>query len=363
MGRRIKLKTQSVQKILIIQTGKMGDMVCTTPMFRSFKKAYPHARLTVVGNAINRELLEGNSDVDEYIVWNPASILEKLKAERFDFACITGPNFYGLAMLILSGVPCVCVPKVTQGESPYETKSYRFLNHFVLTKEHPMDSYAPQAYLRLLEPLGIYSSDTKKHLSFSTAAAEKVEEMLNTNSILETNFIVGISPGAGNKIKQWPPRRFSKVIDHLLRDENVSVVIVGGKNDTAEGEETITELQNKRSVVNTIGKLSVDELKALISKFNLFISVDTGPIYIAEAFEVPTVDIVGPMSEHGQPPVGHFHRVVVPPGPRQPQLYVMNARSYNTAEALRQVESITAEAVIQEIDRLLPLIHEYRNRI
>jgi ADP-heptose:LPS heptosyltransferase len=115
-------------KILIIQLAKLGDMVCTTPMFRAIKKIYPEARITVVGNITNKDLLAGNPDIDNYITWaknKPFSIIEDLKKEKFDFACITAPNFEALSALLLSHIPLIVVPKIESGYSPYETRSYK----------------------------------------------------------------------------------------------------------------------------------------------------------------------------------------------------------------------------------------------
>ena len=100
-------------------------------------------------------------------------------------------------------------------------------------------------------------------------------------------------------------------------------------------------------------KTSIEELKALIAEFDLFIALDTGPIYVAEAFDVPTVDIVGPMDEREQPPRGPLNLVVVPPFPRIPQMHIMNARIFDVAEATRQTESITVAQVTEAIDQVL----------
>jgi len=109
-------------------------------------------------------------------------------------------------------------------------------------------------------------------------------------------------------------------------------------------------------VVNTVGDLSIDELKALISKMSLFISADTGPIYIAEAFNIPTIDIVGPVDENVQPPKGRIHKLVIPKRTKS-ELYIMNARNYNKEEALRQVNSILTKSVIKEVNKLLNSIY------
>ncbi len=80
----------SPQKILIAQTTtNLGDMVCTTPVFRAIKKAYPNARLYVLGTRKNKELLEGNTDVDVYIEHAGFfTLLWQLRKEHFDFGCI-----------------------------------------------------------------------------------------------------------------------------------------------------------------------------------------------------------------------------------------------------------------------------------
>ena len=82
-------------------------------------------------------------------------------------------------------------------------------------------------------------------------------------------------------------------------------------------------------------------------------SVDRGPLYIAEAFGVPTVDIVGPVDEREQPPIDVRHVVVVPEGRRRAELHVMNGRVYDAAEARRQVVAISVEQVTRSIDELM----------
>ena len=65
-----KQLTNAPKSVTIIQLAKLGDMVCTTPMFAAIKKAYPQTEVFVVGNNINQALLAGHPQVDEYVVWN-----------------------------------------------------------------------------------------------------------------------------------------------------------------------------------------------------------------------------------------------------------------------------------------------------
>lgn len=342
------------RKILIIHLGKLGDMVCATPMFQAVKEKYPQSKLYVMGNILNGELLRGNPNIDNYFIYsdNFRELFKIFKKEKFDFACMTGSNFLALAALFLAGTPLISAPVVKDGFSPYETRPYKILRNFVITKPHHMGNYAPREYLRLLEPIDIFSDNTKKYLYFSETAEKSVKKFLLQNNInLDSDFVVGITPSAGNKIKEWGRNKFAKLADYISDKYQAKIIIIGGPNDT-EVDEMISFIDKGTKFINARGLFSVEELKALISKLNLFISVDTGPIYIAEAFGVPTIDIIGPMDENEQPPAGKFHKIIVAKR-LKPALHIMNARVYDAKEAKRQVDEITAEMVIRELDDLI----------
>ena len=108
-----------------------------------------------------------------------------------------------------------------------------------------------------------------------------------------------------------------------------------------------------QKVIDTTGIFSVDEFKAFMSTIHLCISVDSGPIYIAEALGIPTLDIVGPIDDREQPPKGRLNRVVKLADRGRPELHVMNARVFDEREAKRQIEAITPDMVIKELDRLV----------
>ena len=341
---------KNVSSIIIVPTGKLGDVVCATPVLHAIRTHLPNVRITVAGNTkLHRALLSDSGLVDDYIDLKEKGAISRLKKLRADVALVTGPSFTPVALLYLSGIPLVVAPEVVGGISSSETRPYKILQRFIKTFPYRMGEYAPRERLKCLEPLGIMSDDTKKHLRFSEEADNKVQELL---SQYKDKVLVGISPSAGNKIKEWPVDRFSAVADYIASKYNAVVVIIGGPNDTTYSEEIKSSLSKDIQYVDTTGVLSIDELKAAISKLNLFISVDTGPIYIAEAFGVPTIDIVGPMDEKEQPPIGRLHRVVVPKRKR-PELHILNARMYDKKEAMRQTLSISAQDVIVEIDKLM----------
>ncbi len=350
---------KSFRRILVSQQAKLGDMVCTTPVFVAIKKYFPGTEVFVAGREMNKILLYGHPSVTTYFVIENDffSFWRQVRKAKFSVAITATPDFATLALLYLAGVPLIIVPKVEGGWSPYETFSYRLSRRLVVSVPHIFTQYAPREYLRLLEPLGIFTDDTTKTLSITSEAKERISSFFRDQRIHEGDILVGISPSSGNKIKNWGGKNFAEVASRLAknpkRDGKVKIIIVGGERDKEEVREFLSALPESVRVINTGEKLLLEELKALIARLHLFIAVDTGPIYIAEAFGVPTVDIVGPMDENGQPPRGEKHMVVVPPHRKEPMLHIMNARVYDIAEARRQVESITPEMVIEAAERVL----------
>lgn len=342
-------------KIFIIQSAKLGDMVCTTPVFRAVKEKYPKARLIVAGNAINAAVIENNTDVDEYVVISNSigSVYKQIQRTDPDVVISMTPFVEGLIAALISFRKKIIFPKIIGGYSPLQTLRYKILSFFVTTINHTMGTYAPREYLRLLEPLDIVTENTKKHIYFSAQSKIKVDSKLAEWGIEQNDVVVGISPAAGNKIKQWPAERFAQVADHIFEQKKAKIIIIGSKNDRNEVQEMISHVNPQTKLIDAYEEFSIDELKALFGRMSLFISVDTGPIYIAEALGIPTVDIIGPIDEREQPPIGPRHKIVLPKDRVKPELYVMNARTYNEKEAIRQVESISVDDVLKPIYELL----------
>lgn len=340
-----------VKTVVIVQNMKMGDMVCTTPLFNALKKHIPGVRVVVCGDLVNQQILAGHPSVDRYIHFNHRNVestIKDLMTETIDVGMTPGPDALGLAVLTLSGSKCIVVPRVVGGKSPYEGRWYKILRSFVSSVSHTMGKYAPREYLHLLEPLSIFTDDTHKTLSVDGRVRQSVDQLIG-----DAPLLIGISPSAGNKIKQWPAERFGKVADYLIQTYGARICVYGSKKEQEEIDAMMKEVTVKERAIVLHSHIDLEGLKAVTERLSLFISSDTGPIYIAEAFDVPTIDIVGPVDEREQPPQGVRHVVLAPEPPRIPQLRVLDARSYDPTEARRQAENVTVERVLAAADTLL----------
>jgi ADP-heptose:LPS heptosyltransferase len=93
-------------RILVIRRDNIGDLVCTTPLLRALRARHPDARLTVLANAYNAPVLEGNPDIDAVFSYRKAKheglglltvLLERLRlvlrlrAEHLDWVLVATP--------------------------------------------------------------------------------------------------------------------------------------------------------------------------------------------------------------------------------------------------------------------------------
>ncbi len=131
------------------------------------------------------------------------------------------------------------------------------------------------------------------HLEFPLFADDYAEANALLRSFLqEGKRLIGIHPGARPPARRWPADYFAIVGDALARRFDAQIVLTGGP----EEEQTVQAVMNAMHTpaVSFAGKTSLGSLAALISRFDLFISNDTGPSHIACAVDCPSVTIFGP---------------------------------------------------------------------
>lgn len=335
--------------IAIVLTSNIGDMIFATSVFRAIKEKYPESHLTVVGSKKNAITLSGNKDIDNYLV-NPSSVwklighIRKLKPD-FGFTLVT--SSFDIAAMFLGKVRSIACFDVQNAEGAH-TRSYKVFKNICIQVPYYIGRYVSLEYLRILEPLGVFSTNTSKYLFYPPDIRDVVmHKFRERGTNLDIDKVVAVSPGAGTKIKQWPVDRFAEVARYLEK-QGFKVAVIGGPEDTGE----ISMLQSRCEDIIDASDLSLEELKFFISKCRLLIANDSGPVYIAEAFKVPTLVVVGPTDEMEHPPHGPLNIVVTPPRSVAP---VMRGHlvGYDKEHARAQIEQVQVRDVVNSLDRLL----------
>ena len=303
-------KRNEAKRILVIQTAKIGDLICSTPVFRAVKKRYPHSHLTAMVNPAARGLLEYNPYVNEVIEIERGfyrGLAGKIRLARllhkggYDIAISLNPNlpftiamFWALIPIRISIIP------------DFFGITYRlasiFSNHLA---KHIRGRLVAETYMEMLKAINIDSKDIAKDVFKSPDADDNVERLLEPRAkSQEPRAKVGIAVTSGNRLKEWGAKNIAALADKLIAEKNSSVVLIGSEKDKDVADEILKSILYKDSIIDAVGKFSLQELPALIERLSLFIGVDTGVIYMADALNIPVVDIAGPSDMEDQRPTG-----------------------------------------------------------
>ncbi len=364
---RRPIDPKTCQRIMILALAQLGDTVAITPLIRQVRVHYPQARIYVASKAAYRDLLAHNNDIDEFVAFSEEGVrdfITYVKRAHIDVAVLPQANAVALAGLYLGGVRHIItirvVHEVGASVSSYDrlhdTASFNALRSLVVSLPLRVGYNMLKEHLTLLEPLGIVTSDTRSKLGYSEGARAVVNAFYTTHGITPNkDFIVIIFPSSGNKAKNWVASRFAEVAEYVQKTYGAKVVIIGGPTDTEEVSNVLKSLPPGVTVVDASNAFALDELKAFIASANLFISVDAGPLHIAIAFDVPTIDILGPAPDW----VAYqdeFHLALSNRGDAEPAMHPLRNREFDYAEARRQAEAITTAQVTHAVDKLHNLI-------
>lgn len=307
-----RLSKNKQLKILVIATGKIGDLVCATPVFREIKQKFPDSYLVAGIREQSYGVVQNNSNIDKFIFINSRKyqgFLGKIKLirgigkEKFNWSINLSPHAFNIILPFWAGV----VKRITS-VSKFTGKTAKLFSLFGNYRlEYKQHKSKLRHNLDLLKFLDIKEFSEKKDLFATRKEEAKVKEFFKKNKLREKDFLVGITVTAGNKLKEWEPIKFSQLADRLITELGAKIIFIGAKSDVQIIRKIISDIKNE-AIPATDFKLH--ELAALLKRLKLFISVDTGPLYIAHAVRTPVVDIAGPVDINEQPPRDEISEIV-----------------------------------------------------
>lgn len=353
--RKYFLTPDDAQNILIIDNAKIGDLICTTPIFRAIKEKYPRAKITVLVIPRVEGILKNNKNIDKMIV-SSLNSNEGIK-EIWLLAKTIRAGQFGVCFNLVPGtlnflLPFFClIPKRITSYSGHHSQSYRYLSRLYTDRlDWPDDELSIKHFLKLLKFIGIENENFKKEIFVSDQAKIKAEEFLRKKNIGGQDILVGFSLTAGNKIKEWGVENFGRLAEMIVGRYNYKIIVIGAPADQ-DFLNKFDQVTGNKFIITS--DFPLDEIAGLINRFHYFISVDSGPLYIASALDVPVIDIIGPFNYPEQAPYYEACEIVVASDiPCWPCLH-----TYSTITACplgRQIclEKVSPELVFESFEKL-----------
>jgi len=287
-----KINTRQVKKIVIRGVNWIGDAVMTTPAITQLAKNFPDAKITIVGKEWVKDIFIDNPFIEDVIVFNPKNLvayirlIRKLREERFDIGVAFPNSFSSALFLFLLG---------TRYRDGYKTDCRgMFLNITTpRTADLEFEKLRIDYFLNIVDLIGKKPAGRELVLNVSGKAKSFAKNFLKKNEIDENDTIIGFNPGAAyGEAKCWPVKKYAELGNRLINAYNAKLVLFGSSHDQGLVSILAKELRNKCAIA--AGKTTLQDNIGLVDKCKLFVTGDTGPLYIASALMIPTLAIFGP---------------------------------------------------------------------
>jgi heptosyltransferase III len=290
--------------IAVLQLGRLGDMILTTPLFDALKRLFPEAHLTVIADEATEMIVEHHQAVDTVLQFRRGFLLmpgmvRRLFQSRYDLYVDPKDHRSTTSRFIAELVRAE--RKMVHPSNIGSDRSAIPLPHVDLPGHYTDLMLAP---LQRLAPGNSFSRRPSIHIPAKTLA--KIDERINPGDA----GMVTVNISAGHSSRYWEPEKWEHLIASISTHHNVGVI--SSPADRALADDICTT----RSRTRTVTTSSILEAAAVVARSVAVVSPDTSIIHLASAFNKPTVGLYPPIEWNAArfAPLADRYRIVMAPG-------------------------------------------------
>lgn len=325
--------------IVISRTDSIGDVMLTLPMTAWLKDQFPTCHITFLCKNYTAPIVSNYDSVDEILVLDDLEQLHEqaqidtIKSKHFDaivhvfprkslaqlFKTANVPARIGTAHRIFHWSTCNIRPKFTRKKSPLHEAQLNF---------------------ELLRPFGLNAIPTFESLHVFTQHFHVPQQSLPAIISFSANSSIALlHPKSQGSAKEWPIENYISLATQLIA-HNYTVVFTGTEK---EGLLFRHLLPVNDKLIDTTGKLTIDQLQYLIGKAQVLVACSTGPLHIAGFLGIQAIGLFSP-------------KIPIHPGRWKPLglksstlVYDANCSLCSKNEPCNCIEQITVDQVMQRI--------------
>jgi heptosyltransferase-2 len=316
--------TRKAERVLVVRTYSIGDVLLLTPSLRALRRRFPNAHLAMLVGRWSAPVVEDNPYLDEVITFDDAVLMNRrplgtwrlvreLRLRRFEWAFVFQRSSRYHLFTALAGIP-------RRVGFDWEGSGWP-LTHRVPWRQ-TSDRYAGDVQLDLVRRVGGDEDDLSLDMVVGEKERRWVSTFLRQRTIGDGERLVALFPGGGANprdtvsVKRWGVKKFQSVGTHLATLHRATVVVVGSADERELARQVVGGIRGR--VYDLSGTMDLKQLAALLERCYLLVTNDSAPLHIAAAVECPTVSIWGPTSAAILAPRGERHVAVVSSAPCSP---------------------------------------------
>lgn len=287
------MEPQNPERVLVLHTAFIGDIVLATPALAALRAKLPQARIVLLTTPAGARLLEANPFGVECAVYDKRGRdrgligfwrqWRWLRSFRPQLVICLHRSFRSSALAWLAGGASWGFREATGAF---------LLDHSVSRAGLGFEAEKNLAVVKAWAGGGGFSPYPR--LAFTAADRQSAVAAAGSGA-----YAV-LAPSSVWATKRWHPEKFGALAYKLEREHGLRVVVVGSDapEDLAAAAAVVAEAQRLGAKpLNLAGRTSLGALKAVLAGATVVVSNDSSPLHMAIALGRPVVGVFGPTTK------------------------------------------------------------------
>ncbi len=297
-----------MQKILIIQTAFIGDVILSIPLIRVISQNFPEAEIHFLTIPASKNTVETLPYISKLWIYDKHNqekgliaflrLIKQIRSANFDMVITPHRSLRTALLGFLSGISVRIGFKSSVGWVLY-TNRVEYLSKF----------HEIERNLRLVEPLNINIGHKElPEINITEQDQSKVDQWFEEQKILNQHKIIAMASGSVWFTKRWPSDYFRK-LGEKISESGYRVIFIGSKQDQYLYAEI--NKHNNPLFYNAMGLFSLRQTAEIIRRSQLLISNDSAPTHLGVAIKTKVLTIFGStIPEFGFYPYGDDDHII-----------------------------------------------------
>lgn len=276
------MQTQKINRILVIQTASIGDVILVTPVLEKLHLQYPHAQLDLLIKQGYESLFEGHPFIHEVWLWdkrkdkykNLWTLIQQVQNRNYDLT-VNVQRFFSTGLLTVFSRSAYTIGF---DKNPLSLFFSKRVKHSIQAKGENMHEVDRNLLL-------------VKHLDAKVVSRPKLyptNQHYAKVSQYKTHGFICVAPASLWFTKQFPEERWVEFLQQVPPD--IYVYLLGSASDFQLCERIL--LQSKHpNILNLSGKLSLLESAALMRDALMNYVNDSSPMHLCSSVNARTTAI------------------------------------------------------------------------
>jgi len=285
-----------IQRILLIQLRRLGDVVLTTALLDDLHRVLPEAQIDMLVGRHAAPLVAGHPLLRFRIVLEDRGTLgtaRLVRASGYDAVFDIQGSMRTAMITRASGAPLRVGWKVRGAPLAY--------THALARGGAP--EYVVRRRRRLLELAGIPVSGTLPRITLAPHERLQGEADLRSAGAPPAGPRVALALVTSSPARDWPIERFATLANALLDRGVTPIVLAAGTPSSIAGK--LRALCPRAILVPALDNDRDREMRrflGVLASCDVLLSGDTGPAHMADALDVPRVTLYGPTTPDNYAP-------------------------------------------------------------